>query len=85
MANKQTGKAKEEGISLDGAITDSIKGGFIILIDNPDPKAEKLYVTGYIAGNLRRNKIKLVCGDRVTVEVSPYDLKKGRITYRLKG
>jgi len=37
----------------------------------------------YTAGKLRQNKIRLVLGDTVKVEVSPYDLSKGRITYRL--
>jgi translation initiation factor IF-1 len=37
-----------------------------------------------LAGKLRRNRIKVMNGDRVTVELSPYDLTKGRITYRRK-
>lgn len=37
----------------------------------------------YMGGKLKQHKIKVILGDRVTVEVSPYDLSKGRITYRL--
>ena len=40
-------------------------------------------ITAYTGGKMRQFKIKLVAGDRVKVEVSPYDLSKGRITYRL--
>jgi translation initiation factor IF-1 len=37
-----------------------------------------------LAGKLRRNRIRVLAGDRVTIEMSPYDLTKGRITYRHK-
>ncbi len=42
-------------------------------------------ITTYIAGQLRRNYIKVLEGDKVKVEMSPYDLSKGRITWRDKG
>ncbi|MBI4317115.1 MAG: translation initiation factor IF-1 [Chloroflexi bacterium] len=42
-------------------------------------------VLAHISGKLRLNFIKILPGDRVTVELSPYDLSRGRITYRLKG
>ena len=42
-------------------------------------------VLAHIAGKIRRNYIKILPGDRVKVELTPYDLTKGRITYRLKG
>jgi translation initiation factor IF-1 len=38
----------------------------------------------YISGRMRKNYIRILDGDRVTVELSPYDLKRGRITYRFK-
>jgi translation initiation factor IF-1 len=41
-------------------------------------------VLAYTAGKMRRNKIKTLVGDRVTVEMTPYDLSKGRITFRHK-
>jgi translation initiation factor IF-1 len=41
-------------------------------------------VLAHLAGKLRRNRIKVLSGDRVTLEMSPYDLTKGRITYRHK-
>jgi translation initiation factor IF-1 len=41
-------------------------------------------VLAHLAGKLRRNRIRVLAGDRVTIEMSPYDLTKGRITYRHK-
>jgi translation initiation factor IF-1 len=41
-------------------------------------------VLAHISGKIRRNHIKILLGDRVTVELTPYDLSKGRITYRLR-
>jgi translation initiation factor IF-1 len=41
-------------------------------------------ILAHLAGKLRRNRIRVLAGDRVTVELSPYDLTKGRITYRHK-
>ncbi len=39
-------------------------------------------IIGYLSGKMRMNKIKILPGDKVKVEISPYDLKKGRVTYR---
>ena len=41
-------------------------------------------MTAYTGGKLKKNKIRMIRGDRVSVEISPYDLTKGRIVYRLK-
>lgn len=41
-------------------------------------------VLAYISGRMRKNYIRILEGDRVTVEISPYDLSRGRITYRFK-
>jgi translation initiation factor IF-1 len=41
-------------------------------------------VLGYASGKMKQNKIKILTGDKVEVEVSPYDLSKGRVTYRFK-
>lgn len=77
-------------IELEGDIVHSTKGIFKVrpLDDNgdymldPDGKEQEIICT--IAGKLRKNKIQLLVGDRVKIEVSPYDLARGRITYRLK-
>jgi len=71
--------AKEEKIELDGEVTESLRNGmFRIELDNGHE------TTGYIAGKMRRYRIRILLGDRVKVELSPYDLKRGRITYRYR-
>jgi translation initiation factor IF-1 len=42
------------------------------------------FITGYLSGKTRRNYIRILTGDRVRVELSPYDLTRGRITHRLR-
>ena len=51
---------------------------FRVVLDNG------FQVLAHISGKIRRNHIKILLGDRVTVELTPYDLSKGRITYRLR-
>lgn len=71
--------AKEEAIKLEGRIVESYPNAtFDIELDNGQK------VLGYVSGKLRLHSIRIIVGDRVEVEVSPYDLKRGRITYRLK-
>jgi translation initiation factor IF-1 len=69
--------AKEEAIEVEGTVTEAlantqfrveIEGGHLVL--------------AHVAGKMRKNFIRIVPGDRVKVEVSPYDLKRGRIVYR---
>lgn len=67
----------DEKIRVDGNVTEAFPGGkFNIELDNGHN------VTGYLSGKMRRYYIKVVLGDRVTVELSPYDLDRGRIVYR---
>ncbi|MBM3459447.1 MAG: translation initiation factor IF-1 [Armatimonadetes bacterium] len=42
------------------------------------------FITGYLSGKTRKNRIRILQGDRVRVELSPYDLTRGRIVYRLR-
>lgn len=82
-SNEQKLKSKEEAIELEGVITDALKGSKFkveVQVGSGDP----MYVLAHIAGKLRKNFIKIVPGDRVKVEVSPYDITRGRITFRLK-
>ena len=61
-----------------GIVTEALGNAmFRVKIEN----SEHL-VTAYLGGKLRQNEIKIITGDRVTLEVSPYDLSKGRIMYR---
>lgn len=69
---------KEGVIALDGQIDEALPNTqFRITLDNGQ------VVLGYVSGKIRKNRIKILPGDRVTVELSPYDLTKGRITRRL--
>ncbi|GMJ00296.1 hypothetical protein like AT4G11175 [Hibiscus trionum] len=63
----------------EGLITESLSNGmFRILLDNKD------LIIGYLSGKIRKNFVRVLPGDRVRVEMSPYDLTKGRIVYRLR-
>ncbi|NES81852.1 MAG: translation initiation factor IF-1 [Moorea sp. SIO2B7] len=71
--------AKEDLIEMEGVVTESLPNAmFRVDLDNG------YNVLAHISGKIRRNYIKILPGDRVKVEVSPYDLTKGRITYRQK-
>lgn len=70
---------KEDAIEVMGKVVEKFKAGmFSIELD-----VGKI-VLATMAGRLRRNRIKIMNGDRVSLELSPYDLTKGRITYRHK-
>lgn len=69
--------AKEEGIKLDGTVVELLPNAmFRVQLPN-----EKI-VIGVISGKMRQNAIKILMGDTVEVEFSPYDLTRGRITRR---
>lgn len=69
--------AKEELITFDGMIDEILPDGrFRVLLENDHQ------IIAYTAGRMRRNRIRSVVGDRVQVEMTPYDLDKGRIIYR---
>jgi translation initiation factor IF-1 len=70
---------KEAGIEVPGIVVEKFRAGMFSLQLEAGQK-----VLATLAGKLRRNRIKVMNGDRVTVELSPYDLTKGRITYRHK-
>ena len=64
---------------MDGVITETLPNAmFRVKLDNGHE------VLAVISGKMRMHYIKILVGDRVTVEMSPYDLSKGRITYRYK-
>jgi len=71
--------SKEDAIEAKGTIVTALGGDkFEVMLESGHT------VQGYIAGKMRKNWIKIVPGDKVTIELSPYDLNKGRITYREK-
>ncbi len=72
--------AKEELIPAMGVIVDKQPNAFFkVLIDNSEH-----VVLAQISGKMRKNRIRILVGDRVSVEMSPYDMSRGRITYRYK-
>jgi translation initiation factor IF-1 len=70
---------KEDAIEVTGRVVEKFKAGMFSI----ELEAGR-GVLATMAGRLRRNRIKIMNGDRVTLELSPYDLTKGRITYRHK-
>ncbi len=72
---------KEKGIELDGTILENLPNArFRVKLDEGD-----LEVLAHVSGKMRMHYIRIMPGDRVKVEVSPYDLTMGRITYRHRG
>jgi len=70
---------KEESIEVEGKIIETLPNAmFKVELENGQ------VVLAYVSGKMRMHFIKILPGDRVTVELSPYDLTKGRITYRFK-
>ena len=70
---------KEEFLEFEGMVTELLpEGRYRVQLDNDH------VVLAYTAGRMKRNKIRTLVGDRVTIEMTPYDLTKGRITFRHK-
>jgi len=70
---------KEEKIVMEGTIVEALPGTqFRVELDNGHT------VLAYLSGKMRRYYIRILLGDRVRVELSPYDLTRGRITYRFR-
>jgi translation initiation factor IF-1 len=70
---------KESTLELEGEVTEALRNGmFRIDLDNGHQ------TIGYVAGKMRRYRIRIMLGDRVKIELSPYDLNRGRIVYRYK-
>ena len=71
--------AKEESIEVEGVVEEAMPNAmFLVRLENGHQ------VLGHISGKMRKFYIRILPGDRVTVELSPYDLTRGRITYRFK-
>ncbi len=69
--------AKEEAIRVEGVVRESLPNAqFRVELDNGH------LVTAHVSGRMRMNFIRILPGDRITLELSPYDLSKGRIIYR---
>jgi translation initiation factor IF-1 len=70
---------KEEKVELEGEVVEAFRNGmYRIALDNGHE------TLGYTAGKMRRYRIRIMPGDRIKIEVSPYDLTRGRIVYRYR-
>ena len=77
--NRQDTMAKEDVIEMEGKVLETLPNTmFRVELDNGH------IVTAHISGRMRKNYIRILTGDKVKVELTPYDLSKGRITYRMK-
>ena len=71
--------AKEKSIPVEGVVIEALPNAmFRVELDNGHK------VLAHVSGKMRMNYIKILPGDKVTVEISPYDWSRGRITYRYK-
>jgi translation initiation factor IF-1 len=71
--------AKKEAIEVEGTVIEPLPNG-MFRVELPNEHI----VLAHISGKIRMHYIKIVPGDKVLIELSPYDLSRGRITYRLK-
>ncbi len=71
--------AKQQGIQLEGTVTETLPNAmFRVELSNEHT------ILAHVSGKMRMHFIRILPGDRVTVELSPYDLTRGRIVYRFK-
>lgn len=71
--------AKEDNIEMEGTVLETLPNTmFRVQLDNGH------VVTAHISGRMRKNYIRILTGDKVTVQLTPYDLTKGRIVFRAK-
>jgi translation initiation factor IF-1 len=79
VAGANENMAKEDHIEMDGEVIDTLPNTtFRVKLENGH------VVTAHISGKMRKNYIRILTGDKVKVELTPYDLSKGRITYRAR-
>jgi len=76
---KESSSAKEEGIQVEGTVLEPLPNAmFNVELDNGHK------VLAHISGKMRMHYIRILPGDRVLIELSPYDLTRGRVVYRYK-
>ncbi len=79
LAFKNKKMAKEDQIEMEGKVIETLPNTlFRVELDNGH------VVTAHISGKMRKHYIRILTGDRVKVEMTPYDLDKGRITFRMR-
>jgi len=76
---QQQAMAKEESIEMEGTVIETLPNTmFRVQLDNGH------IVTAHISGKMRKHYIRILTGDKVTVQLTPYDLTKGRISFRAR-
>jgi translation initiation factor IF-1 len=71
--------SKEELVEIEGVVSEVLpQTRFRVTLDNG------IEITAYASGKMRKHRIRILAGDKVTIEMSPYDLTKGRINFRHK-
>ena len=71
--------AKEEMIEMEGVVSEVLPDTrFRVTLDNNH------VIIAYVSGKMRKHRIRILAGDKVTIEMTPYDLSKGRVTFRHK-
>jgi translation initiation factor IF-1 len=77
--NKRTSMPKEDMIEMEGVVNEVLPDTrFRVTLDNG------VAIIAYMAGKMRKHRIRILAGDKVSLELTPYDLTKGRITFRHK-
>jgi translation initiation factor IF-1 len=72
--------SKEDIIKFDGIVNEILPNNmFRVTLDTPTAKHE---IIAYLSGKMKQNRIKVINGDKVEVEMTPYDLSRGRISFR---
>jgi translation initiation factor IF-1 len=79
IATEQDYMSKDDSIEFEGTVSETLPNTtFRVKLENGHE------IIAHISGRMRKNYIRILTGDRVKVEMTPYDLTKGRITYRMK-
>ena len=79
LSHSRSRMAKEELLELPGTVSELLPNAtFRVTLENAHE------IIAHTAGKMRKNRIRVLAGDKVLVEMTPYDLTKGRITYRFK-
>ena len=77
--NSSNSKESQKAIRIEGRVIEALPNAFFKVV-----LEDKRQILGFLSGKMRLNKITILPGDKVTIEMSPYDNEKGRIVYRLK-
>lgn len=76
---------KQDVIIVEGEVIENLPNTlFRVRLDKKEEQEEEIIIFGYLSGKMRKNYIRILPGDRVKIELTPYDMTRGRIVYRSK-